>query len=293
MWSCGNTSSQETKQRFKVNLTYTLWLFGLLAGDRSATGNIEQVASSRPRRVASASPCREKLKAQQTTVQSDDDARRHLKTIKAHSSCCQKSTSRPLCAIDSVFHVKQVFFLFFSLSSTPQIAIGHMARVRVTLPERSYPPAAHRKSFVQSRGGSAGHRGRTIPSESIDKKRKVILKIKSGSLANKENEHQPVSVRPQNFPSPDSEGEFSVLTQIARLLSHAPTCWSTMCALCVSVPCSYLATWPLVVEVEVVVVMVAWSSASTRFRVTSHEKGYQHSRDIWRMNWAASWFTGP
>lgn len=121
MRSCGNTSSQETKQRFKVNLTYTLWLFGLLAGDRSATGNIEQVASSRPSRVASASPCREKLKAQQT-VQSDDDARRHLKTTKAHSPCCQKSTSRPQCAIDSVFHVKQVvFFLSRPLLRSPLV----------------------------------------------------------------------------------------------------------------------------------------------------------------------------
>ncbi len=30
------------------------------------------------------------------------------------------------------------------LSSTLQIAIGHMVQFRVTLPERSYPPAAER-----------------------------------------------------------------------------------------------------------------------------------------------------
>lgn len=34
---------------------------------------------------------------------------------------------------------KAVFF-----SSTLQIAIGHMVQFRVTLPERSYPPAAER-----------------------------------------------------------------------------------------------------------------------------------------------------
>lgn len=176
MRSCGNTSSQETKQRFKVDVTYTL---GLLAGDRSATGNIEQVASSRPSRVASASPCREKLKAQQT-VQSD--ARRHLKAIQAHSPCCQKRPSRPQCAIDSVFHVKQVFFfLSLSLSSTPQIAIGHMARFRVTLPERSYPPVAHRKSFVYKvEEGAQVTEAERFPLGPLTRKEKMILKINCG-----------------------------------------------------------------------------------------------------------------
>lgn len=133
------------KVKFPTKITDTYPVIRLFAGGQSKTGNIwQQVDSSRMNHIASASPCQNWKRNKWFSPMKMSGNILWSKERKGFPYGSLSIKRHPRLHYQLVFFYVKQFSPPLPLSSTLQIAIGHMAQFRVTLPERSYLPAAER-----------------------------------------------------------------------------------------------------------------------------------------------------